>query len=230
MNANKEYYLDKYSSELYSTPNPTILDLYAGENVILDVGCGVGALGEEIKRLNKTAFIYGIDISEQACHIAQKKIDNVRVLDLDLNSLPNFDIKFDLIIFGDVLEHLKRPDKTLASAAEHLRTDGSIILSVPNIAFWRIRLGLLFGRFTYQKIGVLDGTHLRFFTYQTITRMIKESGYRIVDEIHVVRAKSPFLDSILKKTWRPLFKIRAPQFVFRIKPSNDLAKATSNEK
>jgi 2-polyprenyl-3-methyl-5-hydroxy-6-metoxy-1,4-benzoquinol methylase len=216
-----EYYFDTDICEIYESINPLIIDLYSRENKILDIGCSVGALAEKIKSINNEAVIYGIDRSKKAGKIAPERLDKFFCLDLDSQAFPKFDIKFDLIILGDVLEHLKRPDIILTTLSDYLSENGSIIISLPNIAYWRKRLELLSGRFNYTKTGVLDRTHLRFFTYDTATAMINKSGYNILEE----RCMTPFyqklalLNRIMKLThFCKLYKKMGSQFVFKVSP------------
>ena len=83
------------------------------------------------------------------------------------------------MVYADILEHLKRPDLVLLRFKKYLSKSGHLILSVPNIAYFTLRLKLLLGRFEYEEKGILDVTHLRFFTLNSITRMLYECGYRI---------------------------------------------------
>jgi SAM-dependent methyltransferase len=87
------------------------------------------------------------------------------VIQADLQQVPDIAPRnFDTIIFADVLEHLAWPAGVLKKYADLLKPDGTVIVSLPNVGLWSVRLGLLFGRFRYQDSGVLDRTHLRFFT------------------------------------------------------------------
>ena len=94
-------------------------------------------------------------------------------VDLNTNYQKTMDKKFDLIIFADILEHTIHPEKILEYYSTNLlKQKGKIIISVPNIANWNIRLKLLFGKFDYTKTGILDETHLKFFTYNSIKKII----------------------------------------------------------
>lgn len=86
---------------------------------------------------------------------------------------------FDFIIFADVLEHLRFPLHTLVNFRKYLKKDGKIFISVPNIANYRVRMNLLIGRFDYTEIGILDKTHIRFFTKKTIKQIINDAGLKM---------------------------------------------------
>lgn len=194
---------------IYDNVNPKIVELYNNECVILDVGCGSGALGDHLKKLNPEAIVHGVDCSTDAGAIAIHRLDSFSCIDLDNQPLPNFDLKFDLIILGDVLEHLKRPDLFLDNLKGLLKIDGSIILSIPNVAYYRIRRHLFLGRFNYTTTGILDKTHLRFFTFDTLSELIDSCGYKVMHS----RFISKHSDFLVKYFYR-LFAI---QFVLKIR-------------
>jgi len=169
------------NSLFYNNANKFILQFYGGEQKVLDIGCGTGLLAKAIRNINPDAMITGIDLSLQVKPEAEKNLDCFILVNLENDSdFPEFDQKFDLIILGDVLEHLKRPDTLLSKLEQYLEPDGKIIISIPNIAHWSIRLDLLMGRFTYQQTGILDNSHLRFFTYQSMHELLIQSGYKII--------------------------------------------------
>jgi 2-polyprenyl-3-methyl-5-hydroxy-6-metoxy-1,4-benzoquinol methylase len=169
------------NSFIYNNANDCILNFYHGETRILDIGCGTGLLAKAVRERNPESIITGLDISPYVVLDAEKNLDFFSPVDLDNDrDFPDFEQKFDLIILGDVLEHLKRPDILLEKLSRYLHPEGKIIISIPNIAHWSIRLDLLMGRFIYQPTGILDNSHLRFFTYQSIRELIEKSGYEII--------------------------------------------------
>ena len=87
--------------------------------------------------------------------------------------------KFDKVLLQDVLEHLRYPESVLKDCTRVLKPNGQVVVSVPNIANITVRLSLLFGKFEYTDRGILDKTHLRFFTQKTARRMLEECGYEI---------------------------------------------------
>jgi len=176
---------------VYENVNREIVALYKGDLLVLDIGCGSGALGAHIKALNPHCTVHGIDISPPACDQASKRLDQVWRLDLDHDPLPEDLGHYDLIILGDLLEHLRRPDQLLSSLHHHLTGNGRIILSVPNIANYSIRLRLMRGEFHYTETGILDRTHVRFFTLKTISDMIRSCGFTVTGQRYISRFPAP---------------------------------------
>jgi len=199
---------------IYENVNREIAALYGRERKVLDIGCGSGALGAWIKDRNPQSIVHGIDISPEACIRAFERIDRVWCLDLDRDPLPDCTDRYDLIILGDLLEHLKRPDLLLNNLHECLNSDGTIILSVPNIANYSIRSRLLMGDFRYTETGILDRTHLRFFTLQTITDLTLNSGFTIAEQRYISRFPG-WLCSIAPG-------LLAAQFIFRVHRSKNM--------
>lgn len=152
----------------------TIRKLIKDEAMVLDVGCASGYLG---KGLSGTFF--GIDANVKALKKAAETYKQVALV--DLNNLPKkqvFKEKFDVIVFADVLEHVLEPELVLAHFKGYLKKNGRIIVSLPNVALWRVRLNLLLGRFDYTDYGVLDRTHLHLYTYKSARELVERSGYR----------------------------------------------------
>ncbi len=145
---------------------------------ILEVGCACGATLLELKRRFPRAELYGIELDQGPASIAGHfaSISQANIEDSTLDYPENF---FDYIIFGDVLEHLRDPGKVLERIKTHLKADGSIIASIPNVMHISVVKGLLSGYWTYENAGILDRTHLKFFTYQEILRMFQDCGYQI---------------------------------------------------
>jgi len=173
--------------DVYENVNPKIVELYDKEQTVLDIGCGSGALGAYLKSLNPQAVVHGLDISPEAGIRAAARLDRFACIDLDGASLPDFNTHYDLIIVGDVLEHIKRPDVLLSSLRSLLKKNGCIIVSVPNIANYSIRLRLLRGQFDYTETGIMDKTHLRFFTHKSIRSLLSACGYDIIAERYISR-------------------------------------------
>jgi methionine biosynthesis protein MetW len=146
---------------------------------VLDVGCGTGSVAV-IANQNKRNSVLGIEPDAARAKVAANRgIDAIcGYLDRDFIAEKG---PFDVIVFSDVLEHLASPDEMLNLAAEALNPAGIMLISVPNVAHWSIRLKLLFGRFDYTDFGLCDSTHLRWFTRQTIQTLVAAHGFEILD-------------------------------------------------
>lgn len=146
---------------------------------VLDVGCGRGGFGAELKRQRPKVHVTGLEPNEDAASVAASRYDRVIV-----GRFPESisDGEFDCIVFNDVLEHMVDPWTALKQAAAMLTRNGCVVASIPNLRYLPVLLGLLRGRFSYADSGVLDRTHLRFFTQSSITEMFVEAGY-VVDQM-----------------------------------------------
>jgi 2-polyprenyl-3-methyl-5-hydroxy-6-metoxy-1,4-benzoquinol methylase len=142
---------------------------------VLDVGCGFATTSQYIQKMGNR--VSGIESSPDAVRVARTRI--AEVMEGDLQQF-TADRKFDAIIFADVLEHLAWPVGVLKRYTSMLKPGGSVIVSLPNIGLWSVRLGLLFGRFHYDDTGVLDRTHLRFFTRANAMQMLRAANLRVI--------------------------------------------------
>lgn len=165
---------------VYNSYNLEILKLISQPKNLLDVGCGTGLLAEKIKKKQR-CFVAGIEKNSQAAFWALTRCDKIIEADIEtLNRLPFQQGYFDYIILADVLEHTNDPVNVLEKIKPYLTDDGVMLISLPNIAHWRIRLRLLFGQFTYQERGALDKTHIRFFTLKTLKKLLESCGMEII--------------------------------------------------
>ena len=151
--------------------------LIAPNSRVLDVGCGTGDITDTIRR-QKSASIIGIEPDAERVQRAA-----ARGLDVHLGVLsPDFIRQhgpFDYIVFADVLEHLPNPSEIVAMARGGLKPGGSVVASIPNVAHWFVRIDLLRGRFDYQDCGIMDATHLRWFTRRTVREFFERLGFQI---------------------------------------------------
>lgn len=160
--------------------NPYLIKHIPDKSLILDIGCSNGSQGKYLRE-KKNCIVYGVDISRQAIKEAKKNLDKAVVMDIAKDNLP-FKEKFDVIIFSDILEHLAWPKKVIEKLKKHLKKDGLIVAAVPNVANLKIRLHLLLGKWEYQELGILDKTHLRFFTQKTVRQLFKDCKLKIIKE------------------------------------------------
>jgi 2-polyprenyl-3-methyl-5-hydroxy-6-metoxy-1,4-benzoquinol methylase len=175
----------KYETKLNlddrSSSHALIIELLGLDKRVLDVGCATGNLAEVLA--GRGCRVTGIEIDPEAARQAEKHCERVIVGDvesLDLGAELD-EADFDVIVFGDVLEHLKDPLQTLRRFKPFLQTEGYVIASIPNIAHGSVRLALMQGRFRYRSLGLLDDTHLRFFTRETVEQLFKDAGFLIAD-------------------------------------------------
>ena len=145
---------------------------------ILDVGTADGYLGAILK--NRGHSLVGVEQDIAAAERARPYYDSFHVADVEHFEFPYRD-EFDFILFADVLEHVRDPIRVLQRSLPTLKKSGELIISLPNIANIVIRLSLLTGRFDYCERGILDRTHLRFFTLAGIKKMIQEASCRIIE-------------------------------------------------
>jgi len=146
---------------------------------ILDVGCATGFLARELQKRGHE--VIGIEIDKEAAKEAKKYCSKVIVESADSPKIQFPKESFDVIIFGDVLEHLPDPPSVLSRYKHFLKSDGLISISTSNVANWYVRVNLLFGRFEYEEKGIMDKTHLRFYTRKSLKKIIKGAGLHIVD-------------------------------------------------
>lgn len=158
----------------------------------LDVGCGPGYFGKMVKDIQE-AEIVGIEFTKKNAAGAQKRLDKVYEADAEHFTLPYENQYFDCISYFDVLEHMIDPWQVLKNHRPFLRNAGTVIASIPNIRNLETLSDVVNGgRWTYNKEGgILDATHLRFFTWITIQEMFAEAGYKITDTAATMIAYYP---------------------------------------
>jgi 2-polyprenyl-3-methyl-5-hydroxy-6-metoxy-1,4-benzoquinol methylase len=143
---------------------------------VLEVGCSVGHVTEHLVAAGNT--VVGVEIDPDAAEHARRFAERVHVLDLDVTPLSKVESdRFDVILLGDVLEHLRNPSGVLRDLTSLLEPDGRLVVSVPHVGHIDVRLMLLQGRWAYQDDGLLDRTHLRWFTRQSLREMLAEAGF-----------------------------------------------------
>ncbi len=231
MEANCNRYIEKWNirpsysffcrTELINLMNPK--DKFDAINC-LDIGCACGSTLLEIKNRYPNAMIYGIELDPPsavfASHLATVVQGNVETMDFP------FDVSFDYIILGDVLEHLVDPGLLLKKLKSHLSKEGVIITSIPNILHFSAISHILMGSFAYTDSGVLDRTHLRFFTLYDGVNLLQNSGYEIMSIQKVIEKPNDnstsmhdFLDrlaSIPNIASKEQFYV--VQYLYKIKP------------
>lgn len=154
-----------------------LLDAHAPDEplVVLDIGCGCGGTLLQFKNVHPQAKLYGIEQNRHSAAIAQTFAD---VRDQDIEEGLSYPLQsFDYIIVADVLEHLRDPWSVVANLRRYLKIGGKLLASIPNVMHYSVVRGLINGTWTYTEEGLLDRTHLRFFTITEIDRMLTQAGY-----------------------------------------------------
>lgn len=173
--------IEKNSSYYVGERKDLISMIPQGLDNVLDVGCGTGGLGKILKEKVLAKKVTGIEINAEAANAARSNIDEVISADIENTDLSPKKEYFDLIIFGDVLEHLYNPWKVLNEMKSCLKKDGHILISIPNIRYYRILLSLIFkGEFKYEEDGILDRDHIRFFTFKMLKTYVNGAGFKII--------------------------------------------------
>ena len=208
----------------YDNVNPVILEyiLESSEEkpAILDIGCWTGTLGRALKNENNVLFeIDGIDFNEEALELARSHNDYRKTYSVDLNNYSFDEIankQYDLIILGDVLEHTINPDKIMRDLVPKLKENGSFIISLPNVGFLKYRYLHLLGHWNYTNTGIMDKTHLRFFTFNSMRDFFAKNGLGVVSFKNLNAVSRIYWPvNLLAKIWPNMFAL---QIVFKIKP------------
>ena len=168
----------------YDNVNPDLLaKIPVTAKRVLEVGCGSARLGEAFKARSPDSQYFGIELFESAAKEAATVIDGVicASIEQDTSLALKLAASFDTLVFGDVLEHLQDPWKVLTELRQYIEPGGSCIACIPNVAHWSLISGLLQGKWDYQDAGLLDRTHLRFFTLDSAVEMFQKAGWTVVD-------------------------------------------------
>lgn len=161
--------------------------IVSGKHRVLDVGCATGVFGEYLKRKGCASEVIGIEIDVLAAKEASTRLDRVLTANLNhaavIDVLNDFDnASFDYIICADVLEHLIDPWAVLTDLAKFLKPGGRLVVSLPNIQHWSVWMPLILtGRWEYCEAGILDRTHLRFFTRATSQELIRRANLKMIE-------------------------------------------------
>lgn len=146
---------------------------------VLELGCGAGSTLAWLKYCYPKCNTYGLEINPYIARTAKERIDYLFVGDCEELELPGTDNSFDFIICGDVIEHLVDPWKLVERVRNRLKPGGQIAVSIPNVQHWSIILDLIQGNWNYSNSGILDRTHLRFFTVNTIVSLFQNAGFTV---------------------------------------------------
>ncbi|HYI74789.1 MAG TPA: class I SAM-dependent methyltransferase [Gaiellaceae bacterium] len=146
---------------------------------VLDVGCSSGYLAQPLA--GRGCTVVGLELDPTAAQEARAFCEEVLVGDVETMELPFDPGSFDVVLCGDLIEHLRDPEAFLVRVRPLLRSGGQLVLTTPNVANWSMRLRLLTGRWRYTERGILDRTHTHLFTRATLRETLERAGYRIVE-------------------------------------------------
>lgn len=214
MSSKQNYYNNKKGYGISHARMLKVIEL-AGDlkdKKVLDIGCGNGRLGQELKKCG--AIVHGCDISESALEKAKKVLDKAVYLDVESIDWAEIDNDYDLIIVSELIEHLFRPSVFLDKIKKYLTSDGELIITTPNFLMWTLRLRMFFGQFEYHKTGFWDEGHVHFYTYNSLKKELSANGFYVTKENHIYHPKVPCLIARL----RP--QLFAYQMIVKVKRKN----------
>ena len=179
----------KQNNSYYERANPDLLfRIPVQARRVLEVGCGAGALGAAYKRINPDAQVVGLELNAQQAERARTHLDHVLNVDVDHTPTPplpdglgSAQAPFDCLVYGDVLEHLREPQEVLRQQLKWLAADGLVLACIPNVQHWSVLLNLLAGRWPQQDQGLFDRTHLRWFTRDSMIKLMQSCGLKVYD-------------------------------------------------
>jgi SAM-dependent methyltransferase len=209
--------------ELNSRPlggHARLLELVGTDKRVLDVGCSSGYLARPL--VERGCVVVGIERDPAAAEVARTICEDVLVGDVETMELPLQHESFDVVLCGDLVEHLRDPDRFLARVRPFLRTTGRLVLSTPNVANWAMRLSLLSGRWQYTDRGILDRTHAHLFTRRTLVETLQRTGYRVVEidfTLPVPVVGTPTVERLAHALGRVRPQLLAYQFVVAAEPA-----------
>lgn len=197
---------------------------------VLELGCATGYMGKYLSEKKKCQMV-GIEADPAAAEAARPYYEKLYTGDLDdPKTYAALSGQFQIILCAAVLEHLRQPGQVLKALSQHLAPNGQIVISLPNIAHKSIRAKLLTGRFDYADYGILDRTHLRFFTWESCEKMIAEAHLKVIEKRADYDSGFRWVTAILRRLpggWRllkSLYGLRPNFFAYQM-----ILKAIPNE-
>ena len=197
-----------------------LLSLVGDGKRVLDVGCSSGYLARPL--VERGCTVVGIERDPMAAERAREVCEHVLEGDVELLELPFAPGSFDVVLCGDLVEHLRDPHAFMARVRPLLADGGRLVLSTPNVANWANRLGLLAGRWSYTDRGILDRSHVHLFTRKTLVEALRDAGYRVVEldfTVPVPVAGTPAVERVAHAVGRIRPPLLAYQFVVAAVPA-----------
>jgi 2-polyprenyl-3-methyl-5-hydroxy-6-metoxy-1,4-benzoquinol methylase len=205
-----------------------ILKRIKRQSTVLEAGCATGYMTKIIKN-DLHCNVTCLEVDPEAAEIAKAYCDQIIVGDIEgIDFSAHFSKEqFDTIIFADVLEHLRYPQNVLTSLLPYLKKDGNLLISIPNISHASVVLNLILGNFEYTRYGLLDETHLRFYTKENFTNLLNMAGYNVIeiDRVIFIPEEAPLLQintstfpkELLNFLYDKNTEANTFQFIFRAK-------------
>lgn len=202
---------------------------------ILDVGCAKGFLGKAVKQ-RQACHITGVEYVPEIAGAARENLDHVICGDIEIlaKALPRH--YYDCIILADVLEHLKYPGQVLLQLRECLTADGIFIISLPNVRHWSVLGDLLEGKWNYVDAGILDKTHLRFFTRASMLDLFNSTGLVVCHTEEIIDHGFPVPENIISRlnalglhTGTLAAEVKVVQYLFIAAPDENFVQRSGND-
>lgn len=223
---NKSYFIKKWDFDIdYYTYSRNEIIEYITEDreasiKVLEIGCGAGATLNKIQYLYPNAEVYGIELNQQVVDLGKNALN---IIQGDVEALlPDYETEsFDYIIMADVLEHLYDPQEVLRRFKVYLKSDGYVLSSIPNLMHASVLVPLLKGKFEYKESGILDRTHIRFFTAESVITMFMNAGFKIEKlqymdgEMEVFQSDKEIVEVLSSLMGRNQHLLQAYQFIIR---------------
>ncbi len=197
-----------------------LLTLVGSGKRVLDVGCSSGYLARPL--VARRCTVVGIEQDPRAAEAAREVCEEVLVGDVETMELPFAPASFDVVLCGDLVEHLRDPEAFLRRVRPMIAEGGRLALTTPNVANWSMRVGLLAGRWQYTDRGILDRTHTHLFTRTTLVETLQRAGYRIIEldfTVPVPVAGTPLVERAAHELGRLRPSLLAYQFVVAATPA-----------
>ena len=168
------------------------------DDAVLELGCGAGVTGRAALLAGKAGRYVGIELSDTAAALARESLSEVMVGDVQAMDLSHLHGQFDALVVSEVLEHLVDPWATLTQLAACLKPGARVYASSPNVAHWHIIRSLLSGQFSYRETGVMDSTHLRWFTPKSYAELVQHAGFEVLEvrPLTPLRSKALIFDRL----------------------------------
>lgn len=174
---------------------------------LLEIGCGNGDTSAYAIATGKCGWCAGVEICAEPANEARQRLNEVIVGDVEDLKLPFPDEYFDILIMSEVIEHLRDPWTTLIKLRNHMKPGSLVMAGSPNVAHFSVILMLLQGRWEYTNVGIMDGTHLRWFTPSTYKKLFQDSGFEViyVGPVSEQRRKVSLINNIFLRKIKHLF-------------------------